>query len=239
MTDLGPVSPAMGYISLGINDAGTVTGTSSEGAFVYSNGTMTDLGPGPLGGATYACGINDAGQVVGESYNSAGTEAHAFVCNGGAVQDLNNLIAPGCGWSLIRADAVNSAGQIVGDGVGPGGQSTAFLLTPALPGDVNLDGRVDVNDLTIVLTHFGKSGCAWSQGCVDGDPAGAVDVNDLTIVLANFRTSAGAPAAGAAAVPEPSCLVLAGACAAGMAAFAWRLTADVGVYRPHAGAAIL
>jgi hypothetical protein len=73
------------------------------------------------------------------------------------------------------------------------------------PGDVNGDGAVDINDLTIVLANFGQTGCTWSQGCVDGDPTGTVDVNDLTIVLSSFGTTY---SAGLAAVPEPSALVL-------------------------------
>ena len=72
------------------------------------------------------------------------------------------------------------------------------------PGDANGDGKVDINDLTIVLSDFGQTGCAWSQGCMDGDPTGKVDINDLTIVLADFGTTY--TAAGIKAVPEPSCL---------------------------------
>ena len=68
--------------------------------------------------------------------------------------------------------------------------------------------RVDVNDLTIVLTNFGKSGGTWSQGCMDGDPTGTVDINDLTIVLANFGQTAGSTGNAIVAVPEPSALVL-------------------------------
>jgi hypothetical protein len=81
------------------------------------------------------------------------------------------------------------------------------LASVPLPGDANGDGRVDINDLTIVLTNFGQTGCVWSQGCMDGDPTGTVDLNDLTIVLANFGKTSGA---GIAAVPEPSALVLIG-----------------------------
>ena len=62
----------------------------------------------------------------------------------------------------------------------------SFSRAPALPGDANGDGKVDINDLTIVLANFGKTGCVWSQGCMDGDPIGTVDINDLTIVLTNF-----------------------------------------------------
>ena len=67
-------------------------------------------------------------------------------------------------------------------------------------GQCQRDGKVDINDLTIVLSHFGQTGMTWSQGEFTGD--GRVDVNDLTIVLANFGQSPGSSAA-AAAVPEP------------------------------------
>ena len=87
----------------------------------------------------------------------------------------------------------------------------AVLKTGAFPGDANGDGTVDINDLTIVLSHFGETGCVWSQGCMDGDPTGTVDVNYLTIVLTNFGHTAGASAGGIAAVAEPSALLLTGA----------------------------
>ena len=70
-----------------------------------------------------------------------------------------------------------------------------------------------------MLTNFGQTGCAWPQGCMDGDATGTVDVNDLTIVLANYGRSIGWSAAGAAAVPEPSTLLLA---AVGLAALSVR-----------------
>jgi hypothetical protein len=91
-----------------------------------------------------------------------------------------------------------------------------FQELPALPGDANGDGEVDINDLTIVLANFGKTGCVWSQGCMDGDPTGTVDINDLTIVLTNFGKTAGASATGVAAVPEPPGLLLLGTAAAGI-----------------------
>ena len=74
--------------------------------------------------------------------------------------------------------------------VGPGtigGQTDGFLLTPALPGDANLDGKVDINDLTIVLANYGQTGMTWAQGEFTGD--GTVDINDLTIVLAHYGNS--------------------------------------------------
>ena len=74
------------------------------------------------------------------------------------------------------------------------------------PGDANGDRQVDINDLTIVLANYNQTGMTWSQGEFTGD--GTVDINDLTIVLANYNY--GVTAAGLAAVPEPSALVLIG-----------------------------
>ena len=40
------------------------------------------------------------------------------------------------------------------------------------PGDANGDGKVDINDLTIVLTNNGKTAMAWSQGDFTGERHG-------------------------------------------------------------------
>ena len=76
-----------------------------------------------------------------------------------------------------------------------------------IPGDAIGEGKVDINDLTVVLANYGKTGCAWSQGAMDGDPSGTVDINDLTLVLANYGQtySAGGPLV---AVPEPGSILL-------------------------------
>ena len=49
----------------------------------------------------------------------------------------------GTNWqSLSLLRSINDAGQIAGSGTNSAGNSKAFLATPALPGDANLDGRV-------------------------------------------------------------------------------------------------
>ena len=77
----------------------------------------------------------------------------------------------------------------------------AYAQRTAPPGDANGDGRVDINDLTIVLTNFGKTtGMSWGTGDFIGN--GRVDINDLTIVLANYGQSLSTSPAGAS-LPEP------------------------------------
>ena len=89
--------------------------------------------------------------------------------------------------------------------------------TPALPGDANLDGTVDINDLTIVLTNYGQTLTQWSQGNLVGDAT--IDINDLTQVLTNYGTTY---SRGIKVVPEPTTLVLIGIGAACLLAFAKR-----------------
>ena len=202
----------------GINDAGQVVGETTfdnpQHAFLWTAATgMMDLGTlrAPLNTGSEAVGINLTGVIVGSSWNLSyvgpnnlpSYTYHAFVYNNGTMQDLNNLVsAPG--WTLEEATAINASGQIVGYGINSSGYTDAFLLTPLQPGDANGDGRVDINDLTIVLANFGQTGMTWSQGDFTGD--GTVDVNDLTIVLSNFGY--GVNAAAPSAVPEPSALAL-------------------------------
>jgi hypothetical protein len=107
----------------------------------------------------------------------------------------------------------------VGGGIWVGRMT--IVAAQAFPGDANLDGRVDVNDLTIVLTDYGQSAAnGWRSGDFNGDAQ--VDVNDLTVVLTNYGKSLGASAGGMAAVPEPAALALLGGAMIGLLAYAWR-----------------
>jgi len=73
---------------------------------------------------------------------------------------------------------------------------------PFTQGDVNLDGGVDLADFGILKANFSKQGTLF-KGDVTED--GLVNLSDYGVIKANFGKSA-------AAVPEPSTLVLAGFC---------------------------
>ncbi len=84
---------------------------------------------------------------------------------------------------------------------------TNSATAPAVvSGDANVDGSVDLTDLSIVLNNFGSAASNWTNGNFDG--AGTVDLTDLSDVLNNFGSSsviAGAvvPDAGDASVGVP------------------------------------
>ncbi|MEO0530546.1 MAG: PEP-CTERM sorting domain-containing protein [Planctomycetota bacterium] len=104
-------------------------------------------------------------------------------------------------------------GDIDGDGDIDNDDLAAFdaLGGDDLMGDANGDGTVDLLDLDILGANFGTTeGATVAQGDFNDD--GAVDLLDLDILGANFGTSASA-----AAVPEPTSLVLAGLAVLGLA----------------------
>jgi len=194
---------------------------------------MTDLGLPSGFQYAQANGVNKFDVVVGnaENYNGDGLN-HAYIWTNGSflpgipagAQDLNTLAASllPSGWELQSATGINDANQIVGNArIDSDYNSHAFILTLPLPlpGDANLDGKVDINDLTKVLTNYNQNG-SWSLGDFNGD--GKVDINDLTIVLAHYNQTAGSSVGGMAAVPEPTSLLLTALALLGLLAFARR-----------------
>ncbi len=197
----------------------TITGDAATHAFLFdwTSGTMTDLGT--LGGTnSHALGINASAQVVGDSDIAGDAATHAYIYSGGTMTDLNTLISPTSGWTLTVAAAINDSGSIVGTGINAAAQTHAFLLTPAMPGDANLDGTVNGVDLDAVLSNYNKTGMTWAQGDFNGD--GVVNGVDLDIVLSNYNKTAGVPSM--AAVPEPSTLAMLALGAIAMLAWAGR-----------------
>jgi endo-1,4-beta-xylanase len=99
-----------------------------------AGGPLVDLGT--LGGRwSGAEGVNGAGEVVGWSHTADGP-MHAMLWTPSAgLVDLNALIDPAEGWTLVAAYGINDNGQITGYGYA-GAQLRAFRLSPAAPVDV-------------------------------------------------------------------------------------------------------
>jgi probable HAF family extracellular repeat protein len=122
--------------AVGSNDQGSIVGTSStaageEHAFLWTPAAgMQDLGTLPGGTMSQAFDVNRYGQVVGQSLtpiDENNYDFHAFLWTAaGGMQDLGTL---GGRWS--RAQAINDAGQVVGQSAPPEGGQRAFLWTSA------------------------------------------------------------------------------------------------------------
>ena len=178
-----------GGINMGIYRSGNliyVTGNSfsptQQAVWTYntSTGSLTMNG---LGVVDRCFGINGSLTAVGSD-----DVCYDATSPGATPTPLYPMVAnlDGNWQSFTWLQGINDAGQIAGWGTNSAGNSEGFLATPALPGDANLDGKVDINDLTIVLAHYNQTGMTWTTGDFTGD--GTVDINDLTIVLAHYNT---------------------------------------------------
>ncbi|MGH7238295.1 MAG: Ig-like domain-containing protein, partial [Candidatus Saccharimonadales bacterium] len=55
-------------------------------------------------------------------------------------------------------------------------------------GDINIDTKVSISDLSIMATNYGKtSGATYGEGDINGD--GAVNVSDLSLLAKNYGIS--------------------------------------------------
>jgi hypothetical protein len=83
--------------------------------------------------------------------------------------------------------------------------------TNRLSGDADLDGDVDLSDLSVLASFYGQvESQYWANGNFDGD--GDVDLNDLSTLAANYGTGeaqAFADFQSITGVPEPTSMALA------------------------------
>jgi probable HAF family extracellular repeat protein len=81
MTDLGTFG--LDPVGEAINDHGVIVGQSSNGAWIWSNGTFQNLNnlipPGSGFTLTDATAINDNGQIVANGTNNSNGQTHAFL----------------------------------------------------------------------------------------------------------------------------------------------------------------
>jgi len=99
--------------------------------------------------------------------------------------------------------------------------ANSILIAAVFKGDANMDGVVDIQDLTDVANHWQQTVTDWSQGDFDGSDF--VDIQDLTAVANNWQAGVGSGGGSSfsealaqiggfkpATVPEPASLALLG-----------------------------
>jgi hypothetical protein len=69
-------------------------------------------------------------------------------------------------------------------------------------GDATLDGRVNIDDFSVLLAHWGSS-AGWAGGDFTGD--GYVNIDDFSVLLANWGWSSGSDFS-SMQTPEPTTL---------------------------------
>lgn len=136
-TDLDPQNPSSS-VAQAINDQEQVVGwrntgidTQRHGFLWDSTNGMQDLGTLDNGPNSVAWDINEAGQIVGISDINPQSDFRAFVYKNGEMQNLNDLIITGSGWTLLSATGINEFGQIAGWGT-LNGSYRGFLLNPII-----------------------------------------------------------------------------------------------------------
>ena len=155
--DLGTLAGGDYSAAYGINDSGTVVGTSNTAtgmhAFIWTSAQgLRDLGTLPGANSSAAFSINNQGQIAGSS------GVHAALWTGGALQDLGTL-----GGQTSEAHDVNELGAVVGVSDTSSGPR-AFLWTNGamqdlgvLPGDTSSHADF-INDNGVVVGASEGSG---------------------------------------------------------------------------------
>ena len=119
-----------------INDQGQIVGTADTHelrlarppithAFLWEKGHMIDLTKSQKG-MSAALSINNHEQIVGWVITDL-EEQHAALWNSRRMVDLNTLISPDSGWTLIQATGINDYGDIIAYGI-KGEMQHALLL---------------------------------------------------------------------------------------------------------------
>jgi probable HAF family extracellular repeat protein len=166
MIDLGLLPLGNVSQARAINSLGDVVGlaTTQVGIafyfhpFRWHDGVLTDLAQGQAIDI-YAEGINDNGVIVGT--RSPGGPEHALRWIGGTMTDLNSLLPPGSGITLLSAHAINASGRIAGQAKFPSGN-------PNLRGYV-LDGTTVIDLGAMPNADFSRGFGINSAGDAVGD----------------------------------------------------------------------
>jgi uncharacterized protein (TIGR03790 family) len=209
--------PVMGYVSHGTHSSGLLPGyIPNQLNFTLANGAVFDTHES-FNAYSFQPGGNVNGQgLVAEWLAKGGTAGVGNVQepmngkNNEANEDqMFNMLLNGYTWgeaawsSMRQLSYVNT---VVGDPL--------MTWKTLIPGDANMDGKVDSVDLSYVIGNYGQRGQAGGALWADGDfnCDGVVDAQDLGLVFGNWgqtaswagNSASGEEISSPQGVPEPS-----------------------------------
>jgi fibronectin-binding autotransporter adhesin len=170
------------------NTAGQITGT---GALV--------VGAGSAPATLILAGTNVVSTQSTLTINGTGADAAALdlgdnalvISGGGSPSTAESAIQQYTESGAIVSTYAAANGLLVAyadgnDGVVTGLPPGQIVIEPALAGDTDLNGTVNIHDLQNLLSDFNAPGF-WDQGNFNGHST--VDISDLQALLTNFNTS--------------------------------------------------
>jgi hypothetical protein len=180
-------------VSHGANQASTPQFPAGEGSYIVNALNIT-----PAPGAVFHTweSYNAQTFVEGGNHGFQGLVGE-WLAQGGTVA-TGNVQEPGASWSTVtNEDKMFQAllnGQTWAEAAWSATRQLSYVNTVVgdplmtwhqlLAGDANMDGRVDMLDLTTIGAHWGDSvspgGYGWEAGDLNGD--GIVDMRDLAIM---------------------------------------------------------
>jgi hypothetical protein len=165
-----------------IDAFGRVAGTAFDpggSAFFWESGVYTILGGLPGDPFSSCIDSNVLGQVVGQSKTTLGDGGIPFLWQHGSMVAIKSL------GTFPFPDQPNVVGAINDNGtIAVVGMAHTYMLRPSgvVPADVDLDCRVDAEDLKLLFACWGPAGASpVKRADVNGD--GSVDAYDLAEVL--------------------------------------------------------
>ncbi|MGN6368647.1 MAG: autotransporter-associated beta strand repeat-containing protein [Phycisphaerae bacterium] len=232
LTLSGPANSAAGISGTGalVVSAGTTAapGLTSDGisggialtvngaAKIRTNGTATGtslLSALSFGSANNTLDITNNKLILQATPATKATSLANLQTQVSSHQLIDSVIPTGFAMAVIDNAATNltTFGGINVD-------ANSLLVSQELTGDANVDGKVDLTDLSAVLNNFGVTTSLWTKGNFDG--SATINLTDLSDVLNHFGltnpSAAFAPgemaqASGGgniAATPEPASLAI-------------------------------
>jgi len=191
-----------GAVGLAVNDAGAIVGEvwgpvecTQQAAYWESiSSSVAVLGaisgsPVHRSRARAVANPTATGEVIVVGDDLFSLRGVRWVRDSGGVwstEDLNDLISPLCGWTIVEATGISDAGWIVGEAIAAAGRHAILLKPIECLGDLNGDCQVNGADLGILLTAWEcPSPCAACQA--DLDRNGVIDGADLGILLQQWE----------------------------------------------------